>query len=624
MTAIALLAAVVGFALLVLLAASRMLFLARFRAGWLMYLANVALETIEKRVPGSRWQVEAVLATAASALVGIAFGSVAAACGALLLYGALVFENLLRERRIMTEVRAVLEPVGVRNATAAQPGFPSPGLHPRLSLTVEGPFVARVPRLHLGTLVADAPIVLELLVGNHARVPTQTPIRIELAAPSGWLADGTAGVERPPLRSGGVERVRWVIRPRGDSGRTPIRIRVTCARFDRTLEIDADGTVAAPDAEVASASITRHPGARRGAFAWRGDMDLYDTASFQTIAGLEDALGLGARYAMAQTMYLSTRLSLDATAAGAWARHYGVSRGADEIPAFIRWMRERVELRHSAPYPVASSKAFVMELGNHGHLHYATDTSGDPGNQWKAGARAGEGSYAWQGDDRSSFGDQRANILEAARWCERELGFVPRSWAKPGRGNDRFSAAAVEAAGCEVATGSDIRPRDNVLRQPPPHHPHDTKIVELTARYPSDPEHVQHAAMIEFWMHRAHRLGIPIVFLVHQHMRQFDGAICARMTEHILDHAVNGFNGDLAIDTVYGIGRYWLDVLSPVTRKVEVILERGAVTVRNRSNRTIAAVPVDLKLRDGRRLTRVLDLPPGDTTVTPGESGTNG
>lgn len=606
---------ILGAAILGFLALSRMLFLARSRAGGLMYFANVALETVQKRVPGGRWPLEAILVLLSALLIGAGSRSTAVALAAIAAYLLLVIQNLLRERRILRAVYASQEPIGLRRSTPEVPGYPSPGLHPRLSVNLEGPFVARWPEYHLGACVDGAALRISLLIGNHARVPCQRPVRVELSLPAEWNAESETSVELPPIASGRVKRVEWTLRPRG-ARRDPIRLRVSTARFDRVVTIHHDGAGTGRTAEIASASITRYPGARRSAFSLRGDMDLYDTATFQTIAGLEDALGLSMRYGIAQTMYLSTRLSLDPEAAREWAAHYGVDRGAAEIPAFIRWMNERVELRHEAPYPVESSKPFVMELGNHGHLHYATDTAGHPGNAWRAGARAGEGHYPWQGADRSSLADQRDNMREAARWCERSFGFVPKSWAKPGRGNDAFSPAAVEAAGCEVATGSDIRARDNVIRQPPPHHPAGTRIVELTARYPSDPEHVQHAAMLEFWMHRGHRLARPVVILVHQHMRQFDGVICERITEHLLDHAVNGFNGDLWINTVYGVGRYWLDVLSPETRTVEVRIEpRGAVVV-NRGDRTIREVPVDLRLRDGRRMTRLVDLAPGETLVS--------
>jgi|GEM_PF-703961 len=630
--------AVVGLLLLGALALSRLLLLAPTQLGWLMYLPNVFFELYEKRTGRSRWRLEAVLVLVACALVGVGFNSVGAGFTALAVYLLLVVENMLRERRIVRAVYGAQESVGLRRASTTTPGYPSPGLHPRLSVNLEGPFVERVPHYDLGTVLPDAPIEIAVLVGNHTRVPCQTPVSVAIQVPAGWALEGGAARELPPLRSGQVERVRWVLTPstvakpaapatatttrRGGS----IRIRVQSSRFDQSLEVRNRSVRAVTNADIATAAIRRYPGARRAAYSWRGDMDLYDTATFQTIQGLEDALGLGTRYCVAQTMFLSTRLSMDERAATQWAEHYGVSRGAEVIPAFIAWMREMVDLRHDAPYPAVPSKRYVMELGNHGHLHYSTDTAGDPGNDWKTGARPGDGRYPWQGDDHTSFGDQRDNTLQAARLFETHFGFVPRSWAKPGRGNDRYSAAAMEAAGCEVVTGSDIRPRDNVLRQPPPHHPHGTKVVELTARYPTDPQHVHHLAMIEFWMARGHRLGQPVIILVHQHMRQFDGAICATFTEHILDRAVNGFHGDLYIDTVYGVGRYWLDVLSQETGRVSVHVDTrdgnggrsgggGGVRVTNGTNRTIPNVPLDITLRSGERLTRLLDLPPGETKV---------
>ena len=72
----------------------------------------------------------------------------------------------------------------------------------------------------------------------------------------------------------------------------------------------------------------RYPGGRRCAFAWRGDMDLYDTLTRQSIEGLEVTLGLAARYAFPQTMCLSTRLAFDEAAAQAWAAHDGRDHGA--------------------------------------------------------------------------------------------------------------------------------------------------------------------------------------------------------------------------------------------------------------------------------------------------------
>ena len=381
---------------------------------------------------------------------------------------------------------------------------------------------------------------------------------------------------------------------------------VRSGRFHGELSIACSGCIKAERfADIDVALL----GAAERAFS-RGDFDLYDKASFQSIQGLEDAFGLGPILS-AQTMYLSTR-HLDQCEAERWARHYHVIEcyGNTSVCSVDAG---KVDFRHSAPYPVQSDKPYV-ELGNHGHLHYDTDASGAEGNGWKAGA-TGEGHYPWQGEDHSSFGDQRDNILEAARWCSKLFGFVPLSWAKPGRGNDQYSPAAVEAAGCEVATGSDIGPMDNVLRPPPPQHPRGTRIAELTARYPSDPQHILHAMMLEFWMHRAYRLGIPMVILVHQHMRQFDGPLCARLTEYLLNRAVNGFNGDFYLDTVYGVGSYWREVLSPLTRRVAVSLDGDGVRVANRSDKRFIGLPVDIRLKSGERMTRLVDIEPGQMVV---------
>lgn len=582
-----------------------------------MYLANVVLETIEKRLPFSRWWAEAVLVAAGITLLGLATGMVWLVTLLLASYLLLVLSNQRRERAIVNAVHAAQEAVGLKAATAARLGYPAPGLHPSLSLTIEGPLVSRWPTLDLGLLPAGHAITLTLVAGNHCRVPTQTPVSVALDVPPGWLIEGDASIELTAIQSGQVQRVSWTLRPAGGAPSGRIGIQVAASRFQRNLEIRHSGCRKVTADEVDAVSITRYPGARRSAFSWRGDMDLYDTASFQDIDGLKEALALSRRYGICQTMYLSTRLSLDAEEARAWATHYGVNRGAGQIQAFIDWMRSDVELTLSSPYPAKSAKPWMMELGNHGHLHYDTDTAGAEGNDWRAGTRPGGGRYPWQGSDHSSFGDQRDNIREAARWCEEKLGFRALSWAKPGRGNDEFSPAAVEAAGCEVATGSDIRPRDNVLRQPPPHHPAGTQIVELTARYPSDPQHIQHAAMLEFWMHRGHRLGIPVIILVHQHMRQFDGVVCMKLTEHLLRKAVDGFNGDLYIDTVYGIGRYWLDVLSGDQAKVRFFGDGKSAQVSSAAEHQIPNVPIDISLNDGSRMTFLVDFRPGQSFSIP-------
>ena len=643
-----------------LLLASRLLWLAPSRLGWVMYLANLAWELLEKRAKVERLRLEAATGVVSLALLGLG-GAQPALLGwlaAVLL--ALELANRLWERDLLTGIPARLDTRGVRGCAQASvpprpspppPGgrgqearfplpsrwwwresearfrlpsrwrssgqgacFPAPSVHPDLTLTLEGPFVARLPAYQLGTLVVGVPVEIGLIIGNHTPAPTQWPVRVSLKAPAGWLTAGEAERDWPVLAPGAVARLGWTLRPEAALPASALELVVAWDGEQRILRIAHAGCRPIAAAEIQGVVLSRYPGARRAAFAWRGDMDLYDTASFQSIAGLEVALGLGARYGIAQSLFLSTRLSLDEGAARAWADHYGVDRGAAEIPRFITWLRERVALRYRCPYPAVTERPYVMELGNHGHLHFDTDTAGAPENGWRAGARAGEGHpYPWVGEDRSSFGEQRDNILAAQRWCERYLGFRPRSWAKPGRGNDAFTPAAVAAAGLEVASGSDIRARDNALRQPPPHHPAGTDLVELTARYPSDPQHIYHWAMLRFWLHRAWRLGIPMVLLVHQHLRQFAGGACARLTEALLREAVAGFNGDLYLDTVYGIGAWWRDVLNPRTAVVRLSREGGCLRLTNGGERDLEHLPVDIRLTDGGRLTRLVTVPAGET-----------
>jgi hypothetical protein len=332
-------------------------------------------------------------------------------------------------------------------------------------------------------------------------------------------------------------------------------------------------------------------------------MDLYDESTLQSIEGLEATFGLAARYRMPQTMYLSTRLALDPQAASAWASHYGVDRGAGRIPEFVAWMRENVDLRHVCAYPSSPAKRFLIELGNHGHLHFGTDTAGAPENGWVPRSRMGAGAYPWLGADRSSFGEQRDNALEARRWMEEQFGFAPRSWAMPDRTNDRHTAAAMEAAGCEVLSGSDITAKHNVLLQPPPHHPNGSRAVELTIRHPGDPYDMAHADMFAFWLHRGWRLARPVIFMCHQHMRQFSGHACSRLTESVLRRVLADFNGDFHVNTVFGVGEYWREVLSTETGRVRVSLAGSHVTVANGSDSDVTDLPVDVECESGAKFT---------------------
>ena len=608
-------AVVVALLLLAPLVAMRLLPLARTRLGWIVYGANLFSEFAVKKLGLGRFRAEAAVAVGGVVLLGVGAGASAAIAAGLAL-GLLELAVRRRERWLLTTAWALTDQLGAvphraESTRGLATGYPAPSVHPDLTLNLMGPFTVRSPDYRLGTLVVGRRVEVELLVGNHTIVPTQAGIRVTASASDCVLLEGPEEQVLAPLASGGCHRHRVAWRVAGPGGRQRLAITVEWGDVQRVLELRVDRCLDQEDVRVESATISRYPGGCRAAFAWRGDMDLYDTSTLQSVEGLEVTLGLGARYRMPQTMYLSTRLALDEVAARAWAAHYGVDRGASEIPRFIEWVRDRVELVHRAPYPYESARPFFLEIGNHGHLHFGTDTAAAAENEWQTRARMGAGIYPWLGEDRSSFAEQRDNALEARRWCERLFDYTPKSWAMPDRTRDEHTAAAMEAAGCEVLSDSDIRTIHNVLLQPPPHFPAGSGAVELTKRYPGDPEHIFHVAMNLFWMHRAHRLGIPMVFMCHQHMRQFEGHACTRFTEAILRHALTAFNGDLWVDTVYGLGTYWRDALSPEARVVEVRVAEGGIRVTNGGGLAHHRVPVDVQFAGGGRATYLVDLAAG-------------
>ena len=595
--------------LLLPVVAVRLIFLVPGRLGWINYLANVFSEMFVKKVGWSRVAVELAMAALGLALLRLTgVGGAWVLLGGIVLLGLELYVRSV-ERRLASTGYTPLDAIGLHRA---RNGYPSPSTQPELTINLVGPFVERMPEYRLGTLVVGREFQLRLIIGNHTLAATQTVIRVRVTTPTALACKQGSGESVPRLGSGEVHELQQEWRVMAAAAAGTIGFEIEWGYSTRRLEVRFDGCVAGEGLRAVAARINRYPGACRSAFAWRGDMDLYDESTLQSIEGLETAFGLGARYRMPQTMYLSSRLSLDQAAAEAWAAHYGVDRGAGRIPRFIEWMQENVELRHVCAYPFHSRKRFVIELGNHGHLHFGTDTSGTPENGWKARAKMGTGVYPWLGEDRSSLAEQRDNALEAKRLFEKFFNFTPKSWAMPNRTNDDHTAAAMEAAGCEVLCDSNARTQHNVLLQPPPHHPHGTSAVELTKRYPGDPEHVFHVAMNLFWIHRAHRRGIPVVFMCHQHLRQFDGYLCTRLTEYTLRYALSRFRGDLHVNTVYGIGKYWREVLSPQTARVQVMVEGPAVRVKNPGDFHLVDAPVDVDLSNGGRMTLLVDLPAGE------------
>ena len=588
----------------------RLTFLAPTRLGAINYYSNVFSDFCVKRLNLPRGMVEIGLL-----LVGVllmSFTGTQSWVGGIVILGVVAGLELsirFQEQHILDTVYAHWD------TRQPEPKYRSflPGPHPDLIVNLQGPFVSRWPHYDLGDIVVGRVIELGILIGNHSIVPAQVPTVVDIQGTRHFAVEPLFDAEIPPQASGNVFRGGVRLTAQEVSGPGRVHISVSCGDRKTGLVVRYRSIFAREAAKVVRGEISRYPGASRAAFAWRGDMDLYDRSMFQSIEGLTQTLNLAARYRFPQTMFLSTRLTLVPQEAREFHHHFGVDRGQEEIPQFVSWFRDHVELRHQLAYPIDSDKPYAMELGNHGHLHYGTDSAAAPGNGWRYGARMGGGDYDWLGADKSSFAEQRDNALAARRLCEEHFDFTPKSWAMPDSTNDAYTPAAMEAAGCQVLSDSDTKQVHNVLLQPPPHHPEGTNVVELTKRYPGDPQHIFHVAMIRYWIHQAHRRGIPVIFMCHQHMRQFSGHSCTRFTEYVLRYVLSRFNGDLHINTVYGVGIYWNELFSPKNRTVYVECQGNGVIVRNTGQVDLSAVPVDISYQGGRQATVLVDLPPGSS-----------
>ncbi|MDP2361517.1 MAG: hypothetical protein Q8O14_12345 [bacterium] len=602
-----------GIALVAFHVVQRLVWLAPGRLGWLFYIANIVGEVGPKKlgVPRHRFETAAVMV----GLLALWWGGLDVVFVLALSVVLLVWSLQLtrQERRFMNEVWNTRDTIGPEPTNAAcsrglARAYPAPSMHPQLTFTIIGPFTQRRPSYSMGTMAVGRRWRVQVVVGNHTITPTQTAQRLRVATGDGVKLLGEAERQLGVLKTGQIHRVDLDFEAVAAAASSHIDL--TCEWGESTWRANlAVEAVLARAPRITSAAVTRWPGACTSAFAWRGDMDIYDTSTCQSIEGLTLTFDIASRYRMPQTMYLSSRLSLDEEEATRWAAYYGIDRGADQIPRFISWMNEHVELRHRASYPFDSSLPYLIELGNHGHLHYGTDTATAEENGWKLDARMGAGRYRWLSDNEGSLAEQRDNALEMRRMSELHFGFTPKSWAMPDRTNDAFTPKAMEAAGCEVLSDSDVRTKHNVLLQPPPHWaPGARQAVELTKRYPGDPEHIFHYWMNLFWIHRAMRKAIPVIFMCHQHMRQFTGWVGPRLTEAILRHVLHAFSGDFWINTVYGLGVYWRDVLSD-RASVKIAFAAEGLRVESTAPLEHASIPVDVVFEDGQKATWLVTCP---------------
>ena len=71
------------------------------------------------------------------------------------------------------------------------------------------------------------------------------------------------------------------------------------------------------------------------------------------------------------------------------------------------------------------------------------------------------------------------------------------------------------------------------------------------------------------------------------------------------------------MNTVFGIGKYWRETLSPETRRVRVSCQAGQVRVQNGSDLDLKDVPIDITTHSGQRYTVLVDLEAGKELTFP-------
>ena len=579
-------------------------FLAPRRAGWGMLLANVAYETLEIKLRLRRAWLDYLLLFAATLGAGCLGGGVAAAAMAAAL-GAAWAGALLVDLRWRSDLPA-------RQCASLKGRVPLPV--PRLIASLRGPVLRRGRKVYeLGDWPEGWTQAFELMVLNPGTVRPQLPLRMEVSTTAPNLrVDMEGRGERGCPDPGQIEVRSFSVRAERPGAGGDVLLRVSHGDWvwERTLRmasIPARGSL-----RVRKAAIRRWKYGARAGFVWRGDNDLYDPATFQSAEGLRIALGLAARFRMPTTVMLSSRLSLFQEEHEAFCARFGWNRHSEEIPGFIRFLREEVDTAVEQEFPVRTDRPLSAEIGNHGHLHWGTHAAADPANGWTSHARTGRGRYPWLKEHPcDSFAEQRDNIAACAAAIEDKLGIRTACYTPPSDMFDADTARAVEAAGIEVGNETDATKWQKLLTFPAEHHPEGcARLVELTRMLPRDPVHAAQIAMLKFWLGFARRKGRALVFLAHHHLMLYQTRACYGLTAELLRHVLADAEGDVYPATLTAMGRYWRDVLSERTRAVRVSASEGAVEIRNGGDRALSGLPVEIDFADGRRCMRLVDVPP--------------
>jgi len=591
---------------------SKLFFLASGPLGILVLLSNVFYEALFKKVGLDRWSVDLIAVPFLTIAWFISLGW-SAALGFVIAY-CMAWGYTLNQDALLKN-----NDPGIQDELYRRHGAPVtlPLPNPRLLYILQGPVLERSDPYGLGDWPLGHRERFVFFVLNPTILQPQFPLLTTIECDNDAIEISTqfSKVMSCPL-PGEITSFPFEIRA-AHLSKTPANIifRVKIGSFERKEELVLRSVFDPTNTTIESAVIDRWKGGASAGFAWRGDMDMYDPMTVQSVEGLKHTLGMSRRYRMPSTLYLSGRLSLDKEEHRRFCDQLGVDRETDGIDDFIKFMREEANTAGGViDFPCETDRQYALEIGNHMYLHYGTHAAMDEGNNWKMNARIGDGQYPWQGERRDSFSEQRDNAVKNATIIKEKLGVTIRSWGVPDRANDEHTSRAVEAAGMEVGSDTNTSAWTNVMMMPPPHHPKGCeKLVELTKKYPGDPDDAYKVAMLKFWMRRARKKRGVFIFMAHHHLLRYLGIAGTHCAEEILRHSIQGSRGDFYISTLLGLGRYWERVLCPQHRWVSSSVHGTlGISIRNRGDERLEAVPVEVTFSGGRRLLILRDLPAGE------------
>ncbi|MHC4981659.1 MAG: hypothetical protein ACYTF6_00635 [Planctomycetota bacterium] len=578
-------------------------FLTPYRLGWLVFISNTVYDTFWKKWLWQRWQMEPVAyavitigwAIVAGPWVALAVALVLALAWAWTLYIDLRWRGSKFAHQ--STVYGKFAPVPI----------------PHLILHLWGPVRDRGRICKLGDWPEGHQAEFEAIIINPSLVRPQFPMKLEVTPSSDLVQvlDAPEGDVHTPEPER-MCRLKFRLRAAKPGGPVDILVKLTHHDHVRKERLRLNSVVPKEAVRLVGAEIGKWKGGARAAFGWRGDHDMYDPSTFQDTAGLKMAFGLARRFFLPSTVYLSGRLALVEDEHRKFCEHFGWNRHTEEIPEFIRFIREQVHVQAEMDFPFECDRPYYAEIGNHMYHHYGTHASAAEENDWRM-CTIGDGKYSWQGEAKDDYHEQLDNCAKCNEVFQEKLGFFPMSFAVPGRDYSENTPRAVEDTGIRVGSDSDASQWINVMKLPRPHHPEGVeRLVDVTKKYPGDCHNIYRIAVLWYWMHAARRAGGHFLHMAHQHMlRYFDNA-CYHLTERMLHYVLDECHGDFYVSTVSGIAMYWERVLCPEHRVVKASVQDGSVAVENTGAADLDRLPVEVELAGGRRFMALVDAPAGD------------